>query len=221
MWFVYPALKKYFSDHQNVPVSIAGYTINLSVTTALAHYSLRQEVTILQHQNTLTTLRTFDSLTDKHIGSQYITSQSRFFPSSNRHPSSAMLGNTVLSNARLLALLTWNLMVRIELFSYPRETDELFILQKFIHENMQSEGILRLEKWANKNLITFKGKCKVLCTGRNTPIYQCKLRVSWGQNRLAEKHLGILGVEKLAMSQRYALAGKSAGLPWEKHCQGK
>lgn len=39
-----------------------------------------------------------------------------------------MLGNTVLSNARLLALLTWNLKFRIELFSYPRETDELFIL---------------------------------------------------------------------------------------------
>ncbi|KAK4825279.1 hypothetical protein QYF61_026080 [Mycteria americana] len=35
----------------------------------------------------------------------------------------------------------------------------------------------RLQKWANKNLTKFnKGKCKVLHSGRNNPMHQCRLK---------------------------------------------
>lgn len=59
---------------------------------------------------------------------------------------------------------------------------------------------MRLEKWANKNLIRFKGKCEVLQMGRNNPMYQHKLGLNWGQNSLAEKNLGVLVGEELTMS---------------------
>jgi len=57
-----------------------------------------------------------------------------------------------------------------------------------------------MEKWANKNLIKFKGKHKVLQMGRNNPTHQHKLGINWGQSSLAEKNLGVLASKKLTIS---------------------
>ncbi|KAK4825525.1 hypothetical protein QYF61_000038 [Mycteria americana] len=69
----------------------------------------------------------------------------------------------------------------------------------------------RLEKWADRNLMTFKkGKCKVLHLGRNNPMHQYMLGATQLEGSLAENNLGVLVDTKLNMSQQCALAAKVA-----------
>lgn len=63
----------------------------------------------------------------------------------------------------------------------------------------------RLEKWANKNLMKFKGKCQVLHLGRNNHVPQYMLETN---SSFAEESLGVL-VDKLPMRQQCALALKA------------
>lgn len=39
-------------------------------------------------------------------------------------------------------------------------------------------GLNRLQKWVDRNVMKFnEGKCKVLCLGRNNPMYQWRLPI--------------------------------------------
>ena len=66
-----------------------------------------------------------------------------------------------------------------------------------------------LEKWANMNVMKFhKRKCKVLPLWRNNPIHEYILGPT-NEISFSEKDLRTL-VDRLTMSQQYALAGKKA-----------
>jgi len=69
----------------------------------------------------------------------------------------------------------------------------------------------RLESWAQGNLMKFnKGKCRVLYLGRNNPMYQYKIRGDLLETSSAERDMGVLGDDRLTMSQQCALAAKKA-----------
>lgn len=72
-------------------------------------------------------------------------------------------------------------------------------------------GLDRLENWAERNLLKFnKGMCKVLHLGMDNLRHQYMLGTSGLESSSAEKDLGILAYNKLAMSQRYTLVAKKA-----------
>lgn len=65
------------------------------------------------------------------------------------------------------------------------------------------KDLKRLSKWANRNLMKFRGKCQVLPLGRNNAVHQYWLWTAWLESSLAEKHL-------MDMSQQCTLAGKGS-----------
>ena len=73
------------------------------------------------------------------------------------------------------------------------------------------EELDRLEEWANKNLMKFsKDKCKVLHLGKHNPGVQHRLGSTQLGSSSVEGDLGVLGDNKLNMSQRCAAVAKKA-----------
>jgi len=68
----------------------------------------------------------------------------------------------------------------------------------------------RLEGWTERNLMKFKGKCRVLHLERNNPMHQYRLGVDLLESSSAERHVGVLVDDRLTMSQQCALVAKKA-----------
>ena len=73
-----------------------------------------------------------------------------------------------------------------------------------------------MESWAERILIGFnKGKIRVLYLGRNKHIHQYWVGDDMLERNCAEKDLGVLVENRLAMSQQCALVDKKAnGILW-------
>jgi len=68
----------------------------------------------------------------------------------------------------------------------------------------------RLEKWADRNLMQFNMKCKVLHLGRSNPRYEYILGATHLEIRFAEKALVVLVDTKLNVSQQRAFSVKKS-----------
>jgi len=67
----------------------------------------------------------------------------------------------------------------------------------------------RLESWVTINQMRFnKSKCRALYLGRNNRMYQCRLGDDLLERSSAEKDLGVLVDNRLAMSQKCVLLAK-------------
>ena len=73
------------------------------------------------------------------------------------------------------------------------------------------KGLDRLESWVARNQMRFNtSKCRVWHLGRNSSEYQCRMGHDLLQRSSAEKELGLLVDDRLAMSQQHALMAKEA-----------
>ncbi|GAB0186588.1 mitochondrial enolase superfamily member 1 [Grus japonensis] len=68
----------------------------------------------------------------------------------------------------------------------------------------------KLKKWADRNLMKFKEKSKVLYLERNDLMHQYTLGALWLESIFAENDLRVLVDARLNMSQQCALAAKKA-----------
>jgi len=68
-----------------------------------------------------------------------------------------------------------------------------------------------LERWAKWNLLKFnKGKCSVLRLRRNNCMHQDRLEADLLKRSSAEQDLGVLGDNRLDMTQQHAFEVKKA-----------
>jgi len=71
--------------------------------------------------------------------------------------------------------------------------------------------LARLERWACANFIKFnEPKCKVLPTGQGNRKHKSRLGREWTKSSPEENDLGMLGDEKLNMTQQCVLAAPKA-----------
>lgn len=72
------------------------------------------------------------------------------------------------------------------------------------------KGLNRLEKWADRDFMKFKGKCQVLHLGRRNSLQQYRLGAIWIESSSAKSDREILVNIKLNIIKQHVFAGKVA-----------